>query len=1081
MPLIKSHRSLSFSFAYALFIIYGSLVPLNYHFIPFEDALLSFQHIPYLDLGARSRADWISNIVLYLPLTFFLASSFANRTKSFQLFISSVFILAFSLTLAVTIEFYQQFFPPRTVSQNDLIAETMGSIIGLALWFGYGKHLQKLNSQIIHGGKQALFASAILYVLAFLAISFFPYDFVTSLQELTDKFTNGSDAYFISSSCGGFIFCSTKLVVEIFITIPLGIFLAVLLGNHPRRRSAVIIIGFILGIVIEIIQLFLISGIAQGISIFTRVFGLGLGEFLYTKICSLKKPFMTVNLKRYLTLASIPYFLLLAHLNGWSLSAHSISFSVTKKLEALNWLPFYYHYYTSEAVALTSLLSVFAMYLPIGLGVWLWHYNKQNKSYRITASLLAFSLCALIETGKLFFAGKHPDPTNLIISFASAFITYTLADLIYHWFHQTKSNPHSQYNEIQRDPLSAPSSTPSFPKPAYQTSNTFAKVSAFALVALLLWKITAYPGSTSVLTGMLVLYGFLLQKYSHAWLIVIPALLPILDFSPWTGRLFFTEFDYFVVLTLAISLWYNRWNSPLRTIKPLTLIFLSLYMFSYFISLLIALLPLQAIDANTFTNFYSQYNSLRVAKGLAWASLLLPLICFKQHSPKDIKRYFTYGILTGLTATVLAGLWERSIYTDLFDFSSDFRITSTFYSMQTGGAPLDAYLLLSIPFIFLLLIESKNSTIRALFAALLFSASLYTLLVTYSRGTYIAFVLTAIVMVIGLTICNKDKIAEHWKKALWLPLFLVLTTIISIPVLKGSFIQHRFSQAYQEVDTRTSHWVNAINMMDSSFLTSLFGMGQGSFPRTYLWNSFAGQAPATFLLKHENNDNFLQLGSGKPLYIEQIINISAYTSYKLELDYRIDSINSRLNISICEKAIQHSFYCQKFDLIPPQINTSWQHFEHTFNSHSMGDSFRPIKLILHNSQPGTHIDLKNISLSSVYHDNLLKNGDFSKGMDHWFFTADDHVPWRTENLWIQILFDQGWVGLMTFNLLLLYIFVYLYRHSRKQDYYAVITLSSLSGFLVLSVIDSTLNQPIISLLFFLIVYIPLFKTDNKNR
>ena len=364
----KSHKFLYFSFAYTLFIIYGSLVPLDYHYIPFEDALLSFQQIRYLNLGAASRADWISNIVLYIPLTFSLAASFLNKLKTpFQSFYITTLILAFSLTLAVTIEFYQQFFPPRTVSQNDLIAETIGSVIGLALWFGYGKSLQKLNTHILQGGKNALLASATLYALGYLALSFFPYDFVTSFQELQDKFSNGSDAFFLSSSCGGFILCSPKLAVEIMIALPLGIFLAVLLKGHPHRRAAVMIIGFIVGAFIEVIQFFLFSGIAQGISIFTRIIGFGLGEFIYKKINTLKSLFMTVDFRKYIIIASVPYILLLAPLNGWIFSAQSLTDSVTENFANINWLPFYYHYYSTETVALTSLLSIFAMYFPIGL------------------------------------------------------------------------------------------------------------------------------------------------------------------------------------------------------------------------------------------------------------------------------------------------------------------------------------------------------------------------------------------------------------------------------------------------------------------------------------------------------------------------------------------------------------------------------------------------------------------------------------------------------------------------------------------------------------------------------------------
>jgi VanZ family protein len=1084
IPFMNSKKFLYFSFAYALFIIYGSLVPLDYRDMPFEDALLSFQQIRYLDLGAASRADWIANILLYIPLTFSLTAAFSNKAKPFALtlFISTL-ILGFSISLAVTIEFYQQFFPPRTVSQNDLIAETLGSVTGLVLWLGYGKHLTKLYQHILQGGKDALLASATLYILAYLTLSFFPYDFVTSFQELQNKLANGNDVFFISDSCGAFIQCSSKLTTEILLALPLGIFLSVLLRWHPRRIAAVVIVGLIIGIIIESIQLFLISGIAQGISILTRILGMWVGAKIYTYTNLLQRPlaFQVPDLKKHLLIATVPYFLLLAKLSGWTLATQGVSTNISEKFNNLNWLPFYYHYYTTEAVALTSLLSIFAMYLPIGIGFWLWNANKAytvSAHPKLTASFYAVCLCFIIEAGKLFFVGKHPDPTNLLISFASVFISYSLIELMYKWFHQPETTLYKQNIDAYLNDDNQATDKQSLTNE--KTENPIAKSIACIIFTLLFWKSTDYPNSSIVLMAALIFYGIILRKYPHVWLIIIPALLPVADLSPWTGRLFFTEFDYFILVTFGISLWYGRWKSPIQSIKPVALILLAIYVFCYFISLLKGLLPLQAVDANAFANYYSSYNSLRVAKGLIWMLFFLPLLSYAQQHEKKFKSYFSYGILSGLTAVVLFGIWERFIFTGLFDYSSDFRITSTFYSMHTGGAPLDAFLLLSIPFICILLIESKSIFLRTFFIPLLFSASVYTLLVTYSRGTYIAFVFTCITLMTGLFICYKKQLLNNWKKTLWLPLFLVIIAIVALPIVKGSFIQHRFSQATQEIETRSSHWLNSINMMDDNFLTTLFGMGLGSFPKTYAWNSFADQVPASFLIQQEKNDSYLQLGSGAPLYIEQIIDISANTDYQLKLDYRMQANNSRLNISICEKAIQHSFECQAIPLIPQQKNT-WQHFEKTINTQKIGQTFHPVKLILRNSQTDAAIDIKNISLTATNKNNLIKNGTFSKGMDHWFFTADNHIPWRAENLWVQILFDQGWLGLITFNLILFYVMINLLRHILKHDYYAAITLASLTGFVVLSVIDSTLNHPIISLLFFMIIYISFISSTKSNK
>ena len=39
----------------------------------------------------------------------------------------------FSLALALAVEFTQLFFPPRTVSLNDILAESAGAVIGLSL------------------------------------------------------------------------------------------------------------------------------------------------------------------------------------------------------------------------------------------------------------------------------------------------------------------------------------------------------------------------------------------------------------------------------------------------------------------------------------------------------------------------------------------------------------------------------------------------------------------------------------------------------------------------------------------------------------------------------------------------------------------------------------------------------------------------------------------------------------------------------------------------------------------------------------------------------------------------------------
>ena len=87
---------------YLFFVIYGSLVPLQYKARPLADAWLAFQHIPFLQLGVESRADWIANGVLYVPVAFLTGYLL---TQSCKKNVSRIFLFGlaaiFSVALAI--------------------------------------------------------------------------------------------------------------------------------------------------------------------------------------------------------------------------------------------------------------------------------------------------------------------------------------------------------------------------------------------------------------------------------------------------------------------------------------------------------------------------------------------------------------------------------------------------------------------------------------------------------------------------------------------------------------------------------------------------------------------------------------------------------------------------------------------------------------------------------------------------------------------------------------------------------------------------------------------------------------------
>lgn len=424
---------------YALFVIYGSLVPLDYHPKPFASAWDEFLHIPYLQLGIASRADWVANIVLYIPLSLLVfASVTRNGEAAFLRMAKALVIFAVCLLLAIGVEFSQLYFPARTVSKNDIIAETIGIIIGVTLWGAGSRRLTTLWQEIKSRGPAAMRAGLVFYALAYLAASLFPYDFVVSFAELSARLAKGRDSFFISSGyCAAILPCMTKFALEFMAVIPLGILIGEMLKNSRRSASGIAMTsGVILGLIIEGVQIFLGSGVAQGVSVLIRAMGMSAGAFLFSNISHGTLGYLKPHARPIIIIMALPYLGVLAMLIGWF---HNQTMSMEEGLNRLNtvhFLPFYYHYYSTEQAALISLLQTTAVYAPIGLGYWGWLLGMRHGIYAgsaIIAGILGGLVSFTVEASKLFLSGEHPDPTNILIAIMASALTYRIAVWLTKW------------------------------------------------------------------------------------------------------------------------------------------------------------------------------------------------------------------------------------------------------------------------------------------------------------------------------------------------------------------------------------------------------------------------------------------------------------------------------------------------------------------------------------------------------------------------------------------------------------------------------------------------------------------------
>jgi hypothetical protein len=266
-----------------------------------------------------------------------------------------------------------------------------------------------------------------------------------------------------------------------------------------------------------------------------------------------------------------------------------------------------------------------------------------------------------------------------------------------------------------------------------------------------------------------------------------------------------------------------------------------------------------------------------------------------------------------------------------------------------------------------------------------------------------------------------------------------------------------------DLAVRQAHWNDALDIRDAGWATSLFGMGLGRFPETSFWHSAINPRSGTYRLEAEAGNTYLRLGSGDSLYLEQLVPISAGQHYLLKLDVRSHIPNASITIPICEKWLLTSYNCIWRETKLGKEFGTWRGIEIPIDakefSVSPWYSQRPIKLSLTYTTSKAPLDIDNVRLETKSGINLLPNGDFSQGLDHWFFSTDGHLQWHVKSLYYGVLFDQGWFGLTAMAIFLMLGLARAAKGALKGDAIAGALLAALSGFLVVGLFDTLIDAP----------------------
>lgn len=295
--------------------------------------------------------------------------------------------------------------------------------------------------------------------------------------------------------------------------------------------------------------------------------------------------------------------------------------------------------------------------------------------------------------------------------------------------------------------------------------------------AALAWQ---HPLSGAVASATFVAAVLVCARWPAAWLTALPALLPVVGLAPWTGWLTFEEWDLLVLAAAAGG--YARLglgraaDPPERAVRMPLLAYL--FVLLYALALLAAswrgLNAAGGFAFGTFQGYREPMNSIRLAKSFFAALMVFPLwVSAHRQNPARASQQLADGMVLGLLGTSLACAWERSAFTDLLNFSTDYRTTALFWEMHVGGAALDGMLALSFPFLVATLLRSGMGWRWGLAAAGTPLAA-YAALTTFSRGVYLAVPLGALVTWALLT---RQPAQGGARQSLWRPASLTGTAL----------------------------------------------------------------------------------------------------------------------------------------------------------------------------------------------------------------------------------------------------------------------------------------------------------------
>ncbi|MDZ4124955.1 MAG: hypothetical protein U1E02_12370 [Hydrogenophaga sp.] len=608
---------------------------------------------------------------------------------------------------------------------------------------------------------------------------------------------------------------------------------------------------------------------------------------------------------------------------------------------------------------------------------------------------------------------------------------------------------------------------------------------------------TQHPVAPVAVSVGLLMAGLLVGWRPQAIWFLLPALLPVMSFAPWTGWILIDESDLLVMACLAGG--FVRWaldrragTGPVatpgrRSFVALWCLLAATLAWGVWIGLSDAGVHGSTLfrdEAALHAGHDSAWNTVRVAKSLVWGLLLGALMW--AHSPAfKPAAWVARGMVAGLALVCLVVLWERGVYAGLFDFSLPYRTSAWFWEMHVGGGAIDAYVAMALPFAFWAVWTAPTAW-RWAAANALMVVSVYTVLTTYSRGVYLAVLISLVFMGVSAWRLKLAPAAgAAWGRRTLGSVLLVLALEGLLVFGGGSFMSDRLSRSDVDLVGRVAHWQSGVGLLQSpGDWASGLGVGRfsahysrevpgGGYPGRADWQRSAAGVPQVVLsgpASEGQRDGYFAL--------TQRIDVGTAGGHRVRLRAHSGQ-PAQLVVSVCERHLLYEFRCQwQWVTVPvTDVSNVSDGFQDVvlagdaFGDRSARERLRQGVLAVAPAQAGSTVRLESLELFDAGGRQLLKNSEFGAGLQHWFpMSLGYFQPWHIDNLYLDVLIERGLMGLAVFALWVLWAGTSLLKGLQRRDPLAWVMAAAVLGMLSLGSVISVTEVPRVLLILTLLMW-----------